>query len=63
MKTPIDVKQIRDALELTQEQLAHRLGVSYPTVNRWENGKTKPSPLAVEKLSRLAHRSLIQPQE
>jgi DNA-binding transcriptional regulator YiaG len=26
--------------------LAHALGVSFATVNRWENGKTVPSKLA-----------------
>ncbi len=26
--------------------LAHALGVSFATVNRWENGKTNPSKLA-----------------
>jgi DNA-binding transcriptional regulator YiaG len=40
------LKSIRKTLSLTQEQLAHRLGVSFVTVNEWENGKRKPSPLA-----------------
>jgi hypothetical protein len=30
-----------------------KLGVSFPTVNRWENKKTKPSPLAIQKLQKL----------
>ncbi len=44
--TPHLIKAIRRKLGLTQEQLAHRLGVSFVTVNEWENGKRKPSPLA-----------------
>lgn len=40
------VKAVRTALNLSQEELAHALGVSFATVNRWENGKTKPSKLA-----------------
>lgn len=40
------VKAVRTALNLSQEKLAHALGVSFATVNRWENGKTKPSKLA-----------------
>lgn len=40
------VKNIRKQLEMSQEELAHALGVSFATVNRWENGKTKPSKLA-----------------
>lgn len=40
------VKTIRKQLALSQEDLAHALGVSFATVNRWENGKTAPSRLA-----------------
>lgn len=40
------VKEIRRQLSLSQEDLARRLGVSYATVNRWENGLSKPSKLA-----------------
>ena len=32
---------------LSQEELAHALGVSFATVNRWENGRTAPSKLAL----------------
>ena len=34
---------IRARLQLTQQQLADKLGVSFATVNRWERGHTKPS--------------------
>jgi len=45
------LRELRDKLGLTsQEQLAHRLGVTWSTVNRWENGRGTPSPLAREKL-------------
>ena len=40
------VKAVRVRLKLSQEELAHALGVSFATVNRWENGKTNPSKLA-----------------
>ncbi len=40
------IKQFRARIGLTQVELAARLGVSFATVNRWENGQTKPSPLA-----------------
>ena len=42
------IREIRQRLELTQEQFAHYLGVTYLTVNRWENGHTKPSPIAMK---------------
>ncbi len=47
------LKTIRKTLSLTQEQLAHRLGVSFVTVNEWENGKRKPSPLARRQIEQL----------
>ncbi len=43
---PARIKQFRSRLGLTQAELAARLGVSFVTVNRWENEQTKPSPLA-----------------
>ena len=44
------VKEIRRQLALSQEDLARQLGVSYTTVNRWENGLSKPSKLAKAQL-------------
>lgn len=44
------VREIRRRLGLTQEKFAARLGVTFPTVNRWENGKARPSPLAAQKI-------------
>lgn len=51
---PTQIKQLRSRLGLTQVALAERLGVSFPTVNRWENGKSPPSQLAWEKLLELS---------
>lgn len=57
MSTEVDIsekiREIRFKLGLTQEQFAAKLGVTFPTVNRWENKKTKPSPLAIQKLEKL----------
>jgi len=44
------IKQCRDLKGWTQEKLARNVGVSLNTVQRWESGKTLPSPLAMEKL-------------
>lgn len=44
------VKEIRRQLALSQEDLARQLGVSYATVNRWENEQSKPSKLAKSQL-------------
>lgn len=40
---------VRAKLNLSQQQIAEKLGVSYETVNRWENGKFKPSRKAEAK--------------
>jgi DNA-binding transcriptional regulator YiaG len=40
------VRLVRRQLGLSQEALAHELGVSFATINRWENGKTVPFKLA-----------------
>jgi len=31
-----------------------KLGVTSPTINRWENGRAKPSPLALKQIEDLA---------
>ncbi len=40
------LKSIRGQLHISQEDLARELGVSFATVNRWENGQAMPSKLA-----------------
>jgi superfamily II DNA or RNA helicase/transcriptional regulator with XRE-family HTH domain len=49
------IKDLRVALELTQSELADRLGVSFATVNRWENRQTKPNRIAWEKVVELTN--------
>ncbi|MGB3495310.1 MAG: helix-turn-helix transcriptional regulator [Elainellaceae cyanobacterium] len=39
------LKEIRHRTGLSQKKLAERLGVSFTSVNRWENGRQKPIPL------------------
>ncbi|WP_246892513.1 N-6 DNA methylase [Achromobacter xylosoxidans] len=48
------LRAIRTELNLTQEQLAERLGVSFATVNRWEGGNSKPQRAAQEAIAALA---------
>ncbi len=43
---PAFVKNVRAQLQFSQEHLARELGVSFATVNRWENGHTEPSKMA-----------------
>ncbi len=52
---PVDIlRAIRAKLNLTQEQLADRLGVSFATVNRWEGGTAKPQKAARAVIEALA---------
>ena len=44
------IRLLRAKLGLTQARLASFMGVSGITVNRWENGASKPSALALEKI-------------
>ncbi|HOV86248.1 MAG TPA: helix-turn-helix transcriptional regulator [Syntrophobacteraceae bacterium] len=47
------VRELRKLTGLTQEKFSARLGVTFPTINRWENERAKPSPLALEKIESL----------
>jgi transcriptional regulator with XRE-family HTH domain len=47
------VRELRKRTGLTQEKFAAKLGVTFPTINRWENGRAKPSPLAMQKIEEL----------
>jgi len=51
------IKELRSKLGLTQEQFAAKVGVTFSTVNRWENGKGKPSPLAMRQIEELMERT------
>ncbi len=44
------VKELRERLGLTQEQFAQKVGVTYGSVNHWENGKRRPQPFLVRRL-------------
>jgi DNA-binding XRE family transcriptional regulator len=41
------IKELRVQLDLSQEDFAREIGVSYATVNRWENGRFLPSKMAL----------------
>ncbi|MBM4275354.1 MAG: helix-turn-helix transcriptional regulator [Deltaproteobacteria bacterium] len=47
---PALVKGLRGRLGLTQEQFAHEVGVTFSTVNQWENGRRRPQPFLVKRL-------------
>lgn len=53
----------REALGLTQEALAHELGVELSTVGRWERGTLKPQPRRRPELARVLRVSLDELDE
>ena len=53
MKSSEQIKEIRSRLNLSQSELAEKLGVSFATVNRWEKGHCEPSQIAVNAIKNL----------
>lgn len=60
---PATLRTLRATLNLTQEQLGERLGVSFATVNRWEGGLSKPQKAAAAAIQALAVEAGIAPEE
>jgi len=54
------IKNVRRQLTMSQEQLAKALDVSFSTINRWENEKSKPSNLAQKTLFDFCEGNLIE---
>ena len=51
------VKRARGARDLTQTQFAELIGVSFATVNRWENGQSRPNNLSWRRILELEAQS------
>jgi len=56
---PDALRFLRAHLNLTQEKLAERLGVSFATVNRWESGTNAPQKAARETIEALVEEAGI----
>lgn len=50
MNYPKMLKKYREKVLLTQTELAKELGVSFASVNRWENGQFEPTMKIKRKL-------------
>jgi putative transcriptional regulator len=57
------ILKLRTITGLTQEEFATSLGVTYSTVNRWENGHAKPSRLAMHRIEEMLEEIGEQGQE
>lgn len=54
------VKELRDKLIMTQQELAVVLGVSFASINRWETGANKPTTVAKRKIVELCKEKNIK---
>ena len=63
MEIQATLRSIRSRLDLTQQELADRLGVSFATVNRWEGGMTKPQKAAQDAIAALAAEAEVDEAE
>lgn len=50
---PDEIKRAREALGISQVDLAARIGVTTAAVESWEQGRRRPSPEAAAKLLHL----------
>ena len=57
------ILKLRAKLNLSQEELAKLLGVSFMSVNRWENNKYAPTKLVKVKLLQLFEENNIEVNE
>jgi putative transcriptional regulator len=57
---PERIRTIRQRLQMTQEDFAHLIGVTFSTVNRWENGKSAPNRIAIRLLAGLEKKAKPQ---
>lgn len=63
MDYSILIKKLRTKLILSQEEFAKLLGVSFSTVNRWENGKHEPTIKVKRRIVELCKENKIDMEE
>ena len=52
------IRKYRKQQNMTQEEMAYRLGVTTPAVNKWENGNSMPDIMLLAPIARLLNISL-----
>lgn len=57
------IRNTRKKALLSQEDFARELNVSVGTINRWENGKTKPNITAMKKIKAFCGKGSIPFEE
>jgi putative transcriptional regulator len=54
------IKELRDKLLLSQTEMANKLGVSFATINRWENRRHEPTMRYRRKIRDLCHKTGVE---
>ncbi len=54
------ILSVRTSLRISQRELASMLGVSYATVNRWENGRTVPNKMTLNVIRQYCHANHLE---
>lgn len=54
--TPKEIRELREALQLTQQQLADKIGARQHTVARWETGMNEPKGAYAKLLRELSEK-------
>ena len=57
------IKELREKLILSQAELAELLGVSFASVNRWEQGHHEPTIKSKRKIAALCKKHKIKSDE
>ena len=57
MDIGVVIKKYRKEAGMTQEEMANRLGVTTPAVNKWENSNSKPKKLKRKSMNTANSRS------
>ncbi|MEI3533318.1 MAG: helix-turn-helix transcriptional regulator [Bacilli bacterium] len=57
------VKDLRDKLIMTQAEFSKMLGVSFTSINRWENGLNRPTTTARKQIVELCKENNIELKE
>ena len=63
MDIGIVIKKYRKEAGMTQEEMANRLGVTTPAVNKWENSNSKPDIELLAPIARLLDISVVTKSE
>lgn len=60
MEFCIALKKAREQIGLSQQSFADQLGVSFSTVNRWEQGRHIPNKITIKAIEALCKEHSIQ---